>query len=42
MVMKRNFDKETVQLDFSTLSSGTYMLNIKTKENSQFIKIVRK
>ncbi|SFN77009.1 Por secretion system C-terminal sorting domain-containing protein [Paenimyroides ummariense] len=42
MVMKRNFDNETVQLDFSTLSSGTYMLNIKTKENSQFIKIVRK
>jgi len=42
MVMKRNFDKETVQLDFSTLSSGTYMLNIKTNENSQFIKIVRK
>ncbi|WKW46340.1 GEVED domain-containing protein [Myroides sp. JBRI-B21084] len=42
LVMKNNFDKETVQLDFSRLSAGTYMLNIKTKENSQFIKIVKK
>ncbi|WCM43491.1 fibronectin type III domain-containing protein [Flavobacterium sp. CBA20B-1] len=42
LVMKNSFDKETVQLDFSRLSSGTYMLNVKTKENSQFIKIVKK
>lgn len=42
MVLTRNFDNQTVQLDFSTLSSGTYMLNIKTKENSQFVKIVKK
>lgn len=42
MVIKRDFDNETVQLDFSSLSSGTYMLNIKTKENSQFVKIVKK
>ena len=42
MVIKRNFDNQTVQLDFSNLSSGTYMLNIKTKENSQFVKIVKK
>lgn len=42
MVIKRDFDNQTVQLDFSNLSSGTYMLNIKTKENSQFVKIVRK
>ncbi|MBA5793890.1 MULTISPECIES: T9SS type A sorting domain-containing protein, partial [unclassified Flavobacterium] len=38
----KQFDKETVQLNFSDLSSGTYMLNVKTKENSQFIKIVKK
>ncbi len=42
MVIKRDFDNQTVQLDFSSLSSGTYMLNIKTKENSQFVKIVKK
>ena len=42
MVIKRDFDNQTVQLDFSNLSSGTYMLNIKTKENSQFVKIVKK
>ena len=42
MVLKRDFNNETVQIDFSTLSSGTYMLNIKSKENSQFIKIVKK
>lgn len=42
LVINRNFDNETVQLDFSNLSSGTYMLNIKTKENSQFVKIVKK
>jgi len=42
MVMNRDFDKETVELDFSRLSSGTYMLNIKTKDSSQFVKIVRK
>lgn len=42
MVIKRDFDNQTVQLDFSNLSSGTYMLNIKTKESSQFVKIVKK
>jgi len=42
MVITRNFDNQTVQLDFSSLSAGTYMLNIKTKENSQFVKIVKK
>ena len=42
LVITRNFDNQTVQLDFSNLSSGTYMLNIKTKENSQFVKIVKK
>jgi len=42
MVIKRDFDNQTVQLDFSNLSAGTYMLNIKTKENSQFVKIVEK
>src|SRR5690606_1268821 len=42
MIMNRDFDKETVELDFSRLSSGTYMLNIKTKDSSQFVKIVRK
>jgi len=42
MVIKRDFDNQTVQLDFSSLSSGTYMLNIKTQENSQFVKIVKK
>lgn len=42
LVITRNFDNQTVQLDFSKLSSGTYMLNIKTKENSQFVKIVKK
>jgi len=42
MVIKRDFDNQTVQLDFSSLSAGTYMLNIKTKENSQFVKIVKK
>ena len=42
MVIKRDFDNQTVQLDFSSLSSGTYILNIKTKENSQFVKIVKK
>ena len=42
LVITRNFDNQTVQLDFSNLSAGTYMLNIKTKENSQFVKIVKK
>jgi hypothetical protein len=42
MVIQRTFDNQTVQLDFSSLSAGTYMLNVKTKENSQFIKIVKK
>lgn len=42
MVVQRTFDNQTVQLDFSSLSAGTYMLNVKTKENSQFIKIVKK
>src|SRR5690554_96535 len=42
MIMNRDFDKETVELDFSRLSSGTYMLNIKTKDSSQFVKIVKK
>ncbi len=42
LVMTRNFDKPEVQLDFSALSAGTYMLNIQTKDNSQFVKIVKK
>ncbi|WLD23457.1 GEVED domain-containing protein [Flavobacterium dauae] len=42
LVMTRDFESETVRLDFGTLSSGTYMLNVKTKDSSQFIKIVRK
>src|SRR5690606_15333900 len=42
LVMTRNFDKTEVQLDFSALSAGTYMLNIQTKDNSQFVKIVKK
>src|SRR5690554_5401906 len=42
LIMSKDFDKETVELDFSRLSSGTYMLNIKTKDSSQFVKIVRK
>ena len=42
MIMNRDFDKETVELDFSKLSSGTYMLNIKTKDSSQFVKIIKK
>ncbi len=42
LVMTRNFDKPEVQLDFSALSAGTYMLNIQTKDNSQFVKVVKK
>ena len=42
LVTTRNFDKPEVQLDFSALSAGTYMLNIKTKDNSQFVKVVKK
>jgi len=42
LVMTRNFEKPEVQLDFSALSAGTYMLNIQTKDNSQFVKIVKK
>lgn len=42
LVITRNFDNQTVQIDFGNLSSGTYMLNIKTNENSQFVKIVKK
>jgi len=42
LVMTRNFEKPEVQLDFSALSAGTYMLNIQTKDNSQFVKVVKK
>ena len=42
LVITRNFDNDSIQIDFGGLSSGTYMLNVKTKENSQFIKIIKK
>ena len=41
MVMSKDFDSERVELDFNRLSFGTYMLKIQTKENSQFVKIVK-
>src|SRR5690606_21449941 len=42
LVKQQVFESETVQINLSTLTSGTYMVNVKTKENSQFIKIVKK
>lgn len=41
LVKSSNYDKQTVELDLSDLSSGTYMINIKTKESSQFVKIIK-
>lgn len=42
LVITRAFDKPEVQLDLSALSAGTYMLNIHAKDNSQFVKVVKK
>ena len=42
MIMNNDFNDATVELNLSHLSSGTYMLNIKTKDSSQFVKIVKK
>ena len=42
LVIQKDFNSDTVQLSFHNLSAGTYMVNVKTKENSQFIKIVKK
>lgn len=42
LVITKQFNETEVQLDFAHLSSATYMLNIKTKENSQFVKVVKK
>ena len=41
-VITKEFDSDTVELDLTNLSSGTYMLNVKTKDSSQFVKVVRK
>src|SRR5690606_38616110 len=42
LVQTQTFDSETIQINIGSLTSGTYMVNVKTKENSQFIKIVKK
>ena len=42
LVQHQSFDSETVRIHLGSLPSGTYMVNVKTKENSQFIKIVKK
>lgn len=41
-VMTKSFSSDTVEMDLSHLSSGTYMVNVKTKDSSQFVKVVRK
>jgi len=40
--MTKSFSSDTVEMDLSHLSSGTYMVNVKTKDSSQFVKVVRK
>ena len=42
LVVSKPLMQETVNLNLSSLHAGTYMVNVKTKENSQFIKIVKK
>lgn len=41
LVASHKNDKEVIQLNLNILSSGTYMLKVETKENSQFVKIVK-
>jgi len=42
LVITKDFDQTEVQLDFSHLSAATYTVKINTKDNSQFVKIVKK
>ncbi len=42
MILDRQFEDTNVSVDLSTLSSGTYMVNVKTRESNQFVKIVKK
>ncbi|UUV21341.1 choice-of-anchor L domain-containing protein [Paenimyroides aestuarii] len=41
-VLKQSNDNETVKINFSQFSSGTYMVKLFSEEHTQFIKIIKK
>lgn len=41
-IYTRSFDSNEVKIDFSSFSSGTYMVRVATPTASQFIKVVKK
>lgn len=42
LVKTESFDGMNVQLNLSSLSSGTYMISIHTEKQSQFVKVIKK
>jgi len=42
ILINQKFNKKTISLDFSSLKSGMYILNLKTKNSSQSVKVTKR